>query len=260
MILGDTGKQAHGPLKTFNITTATPRETAITSNLLPSAEGTANQVSYTVQNSDLPVITPNPGSMKYTVGVYVSGKAGAAATTINYRIFKNGVSIAQSNHTATAGQYWTSSHFRWADVAPGDLLEVRVWANVADATIDYSAIQIFPYLTYLAKPGSILKDVVISGTNTVINLTGAGVRSVTPPSTQGISINLSNITSARTTISTSGTNYLFYAMPVHPTLGMFRVEYGDNGGLSTQSNSSATDIRQFRNFLPTFISFREVLR
>lgn len=269
---GDTGKIAYGALKTFAFACATPREVALGSTTLPSAEGVTNQVSFTVQQSDLPTITPNPLSMKYVACVIVSGKVGASATNVSYRIFKNGTSLATTFGAGTATQYWSHNHWRWFDVSAGDVLDVRVWSNQTDTTIDYAGLMIYPAAVVFSKPGTILKDVSYTNGSTSTggsnpNPTGAGVRSVTVVTTSGSSFpiqsntaagSLSGLTSPGTMVS--GTPVPYSAL-VSASTGLFRTANGgDTTATFTQVYNDTTTIRVQKNGIPTTIFFREILR
>lgn len=258
VLLGDTGKVAHGPLKTFTFTMATPREVSLGSSTLPSTEGATNQVSFTIQSSDLPTLSPAPLSFKYLACVIVSGKCGATSTTINYRIFKNGSSVITSNTPAhTANFYWTQSHWRWFDVSIGDVLDVRTWASVTDATIDYAALVVYPANVFLSKVNIILKDFLVS-TPFALTLTGAGVRTTNPQTNNSIFITPSSVSTLNFQVSNVGCN--LYALSPNPTVGTIRMNTGDASAAGSTGFSDATRINYQRNYVPTTISFREILR
>lgn len=262
--LGDTGKIAHGTLKTFSFSTPQFRETflgdagAIT---LPTVEGATNQVSFTVQLSDLPTISPTPFSMKYTASIICAGKVGASATTLNYRVFKNGTSIVQSsNASLTATQYWTQSHHRWFDVLVGDVLDVRLWSNQLDTTLDYYALVIYPTQFSFTKQNVIVKDLTY---NTTV--------SATPSITQGRSAGVGNngglyihpTTSPALVVAVTTGNVVFptYVQNAGTSTYFGKVSWGDfNNNVSNIYTSATVHPDYQRNVLPSTISFREVLR
>jgi hypothetical protein len=257
LLLGDTGKVAYGTLKTMNIAMAAPREIALGSSILPNVEGTINQVSFTIQQTDLPTFSMDPYSVKYTAVIIASGKVGAASTNVSYRTFKNSVStFTSSTNSHTATQYWTQNHFRWFDVAIGDTIEVRLWSNQTDTTLDYCALMIYPTQLYPSKPSLFLKDVDIPNTSALTTLTGAGVR------TTIINTNAQNsyyVSSTGSVGVPNATAVYFYGVMPHPTLGFLRVTNGDTG-LLTNGLTHATQINYQRSAFPAQISFREVLR
>lgn len=267
ILSGDSGKVAVGSLKTFNIQCATPREVSLGTITLPNAEGATNQASFTVLQSDLPVITPSPISMKYAACLIVSGKCITAAT-VNYRIFKNGTSLTTTNSTGTANQFWTQNHFRWYDITVGDILEVRLWSNQTDTNLDYACLIIYPVNIILSKINTILKDLTYTNrTNTSSpDPTGAGLRSITNGNTgNGMFTVASNaaIGSGNGTFGISvisGTPIIFPYL-FSSSLGVFRgANGGDTAVTATQAYSHATNIDIQKNGVPATISFREVLR
>lgn len=267
LLIGDMGRVAVGALKTFNISCATPREVSLGTLALPNAEGTTNQVSFTIQDTDLPTITPNPLSVKYVALILTSGKCTTTAT-VSYRVFKNGTSLTTSNASGAANQFWTQNHWRWYDIAVGDVLEVRQWSNQTDTTLDYACLMIFPANIILSKIGTILKDLTYTNANTANNPTptGAGVRGTTISNTGSIHfpigsnavLGLSSSVFAQGV--TSGTPINIPYLHSHVT-GTIRVLYGgDISGLTTTGNNSATLISLQKNGIPSTVSFREVLR
>lgn len=268
ILWGDTGKVAYGSLKTFNFQTPM-REVSLGTVTLPNAEGTSNQVSFTIQQSDLPTITPNAFSMKYAVLVIASGKCVTAAT-VNYRIFKNGTSLNTSSSTGTANQYWTHNHYRWYDISAGDVLEVRCWSNQTDTNIDYACLLIYPANVVLSKANTILKDLTYTnGTTTSCpKPTGLGLRTVTDDigASNGF-FPINNSVAIGSTNGLIGVGVMSGTPIIFPylwssSLGTFRTNYdGDINGLQTKVGSnSATAMTVIRNGIPASISFREILR
>lgn len=260
IILGEN--KGISSLRTFSMSPGAPREVALGSSLLPNAEGATNQVSFTIQDTDLPTISPAPYSMKFLAQIVVSGKNGATAPVINFRIFKNGVSlvtgVSTSTVTMTANNYWTTNHWRWFDVQVGDVLEVRLWASNADTTIDYAALQVYPANIYFVKPstGLVLKDLAFS-TQPAMTHTGAGVRTMTLVNT-GVCI-ISTATNAGVFLQMINAAISFYALSTNPTVGQLRMQNGgDTNATTTQCYNRASDIALQRNGIPTSVSFREI--
>lgn len=267
VLWGDTGKIAYGTLKTFNIQCATPREVSLGSITLPNTEGITNQASFTVQQTDLPIITPSPVSMKYVACIITSGRCVTGAN-VNYRIFKNGSSVTTTFGATTANNYWSQNHWRWFDVQAGDVLEVRHWSNQTDTTLDYACLMIYPGNVVLSKINTILKDLTftIGTSSSTPTPTGAGVRTVLISNTGNGNFAVASNTTIATGnglfgISvTTGTPPTFPAI-VSSSLGIFRVTNGgDASGTATTVNNHATNISIQKNGVPASISFREVLR
>lgn len=269
ILWGDTGKIAYGPLKTFNFQCATPREVSLGTITLPNVEGATQQVSFTVQQSDLPTITPNAVSMKYSAVLIASGKCVTAAT-VNYRTFKNGTAITggNGNSSGTANQFWSQNHWRWYDVAVGDVLEVRMWSSQTDTNLDYACLMIYPANVVLSKANTILKDLTYTNATTTSNPTptGAGLRSVTVSSTGQAYFPVASNVSASTSNGVYSLAVLSGTPIVLPyiassSLGTFRI--GNGGDVSTtysQGYSNATNINIQKNGIPASITFREILR
>jgi hypothetical protein len=253
--LGDTGKVAYGTLKTFNIALATPRETLLgTPVALPATEPISGQFSFTVQAADLPTITPSPISTKYTALVYAGGKnADAAAQNVNWRVLKNGVSVATGTHTGVpASQFWTHGYFQYMDVVVGDVLEIRLWSPSANVNYDYYSIAISMTRVQLGN-AQINKDV-LYGTGVFSSLVSGTPSAqlthtctVFPSDVNTVGVGLSN-------------NHNFGALKWNATYQAFRTELGDNT-ITTQTFASTTNRPVYRrNAIPGTISFREVLR
>lgn len=255
--IGDSGKATQGTLKKFDITMPTPRETSLGVITLPITEGSTNQVSYTVQTGDLPVITPTQISFKYLATLYVAGKTVTAAT-ISYKIFKNGAMVTSGTNAVAANTFYTFSHFRYFDVVVGDVLEVRTWSNQVDSNIDYGAIKIFPASIYLAPPNVILKDFV-TGAQQAHGFTGAGVRTAIIGNT-GVYVIAVATNAGITTVATVGGNIQIPAFLPNPTVAQIRMAYGDFNPTSTAQLNHATGINIQQNQVPVSVSYREMLR
>lgn len=260
-LIGDNGKSIHGTFKTFNITMATPKEVSLGTLTLPNAEGSTNQVSFTIQQSDLPTFSMSPYGTKYGACIVTSGKSGATFTTVNYKVFKNGSPLTTANTTHTANQYWTQTHWRWLDVLVGDTLEVRHWANVSDANLDYCALVVYPTQLFLANPNILLKDIEISNIHNLVTLTGNGLRPLNITNTSQIGFQVSsNTTQSGALLLNTSTALTIYSAMQHQTMGFMRTNWLDLNGLATSGVSHATNISYQRNTIPSQITFREMLR
>jgi hypothetical protein len=258
-LLGDTGKSQVGPLKNYVITLATPRETLLgTALTLPTTEPATSQVSFTVQSADLPIISPSV-PLKYYGVPNVSGKVGATAAVISYRVLKNGVSIAQaSGASATATQFWTHSHYRLFDVQIGDVLEVRYWANQTDVTLDFYGFVVYPSQPDVFKRGTVTKDFTFSNPITVPDFIST---TFTTSTTVSYFIHPNTGTAWNITASNASHPVVFSAFSPNPTYGVFRIGSGEGNGLpQTFQGVSATQRQITKQWLPSTFTFREVLR
>lgn len=257
LLLGDTGKGQIGSLKTFTITSATPRETLLTGGgvlTLPTTEPGTSQVIFTVQSSDLPTISPDV-PMKYNASLIVSGKIGAVASIINYRVLKNSVSVAQASMAnAASTQYWTHTHWRTFDIKVGDVLEVRYWAAQADVNLDFYGLLVCPSQPITHKPGAILKDVALSNVSL-----GVEFSTITATNVGGSNFHLYPTTSSA--ISAAHNSAITYSvlMP-NISFGLFRSNNSEQFAAVSNSNVNATQRQVQRQWIPLGISFREILR
>jgi hypothetical protein len=256
-LLGDTGKLAQGPLKTFNLSFATPTETLLGTPVgsLPTANPGTPQITITVQTSDLPIISPSPKSLKYSATLYAAGKnTDAASQTINYQCYKNGVAIpgATGSQAVATNTFWTLSNYRFYDIAVGDVLGVSLWCASANMNYDYYALTVYPTRVELGN-SYINRDVAYS--NGIGPILTAGVPSI--QNANGFMI----YPCTSTTILIQSVNTLtFGTLTWNSTYQSFRTDRTDNT-IGTGATTHATN-RPFyqRNVIPGSISFREVLR
>jgi len=126
---------------TLDITYKPAVETLLdTPEPLPTSEPAEPQVSYTVQESDLPTLSMNVYSKVWVAWIIVAGYCPSAAT-VYYRMLKNGVSVASGSNSVSAGNYYTRVSYFY-DVKVGDVLGVKLWSSVADSDWRYKAYQI----------------------------------------------------------------------------------------------------------------------
>lgn len=254
-ILGDTGKMAHGKLKTFTFTFPTPRETLSgTPTALPSSNPGTPQVTMTIQQSDLPIITPEPLSTKYSAILYVAGKNTDAATqSVSYQVYKNGSAVAGAtgSQSVTANTFWTHSHHRFFDVSVGDVLGASIWCPSVNVNFDYFALIVYPTRPLLGK-SAINKDVSYGVT------TSPSLSSGTP---NVVSAQNPNIQPTNTTLNLALNSALtFGSLTWHSSTNAFQLLYADSS-ITTAPDSHATNRPSYRRaMVPTSISFREVLR
>lgn len=249
-------REVLGPLKTFTITSGTARETLLgTPETLPTTEPGTGQFSYTIQQSDLPTISPSV-PMKYNAFVVVSGKAGATAAAISYRVLKNGISQATAQvgtTNGTANQFWCHTHWRTSDVVVGDVIEVKYWSSTSDAYYDFRGLVVAPTQPDCSKRGTVLRDLkwstVLSSLNpftTGFTVANAAASAVFPSTTSSVSINVATNTPWGTVLPWT-------------TYGLFKNSQGDNNSTTYVGSSNATARNMQKMLFPTLFSYREVI-
>ncbi len=132
-------------LKTLTITLQSPQETLQgTPTTLPTSEPSAGneQVSYTVQASDLPTFNVSPASKVWVAYVFVAGKF-TTAGSLSFRMKKNGASVTSGSGSVSANLYYTRMCCFY-NVQVGDVLKVALWSNRSDSNWDYNAFSVYP--------------------------------------------------------------------------------------------------------------------
>jgi hypothetical protein len=197
--------------------------------------------------------------MKHFGVVLCSGKAPSGGS-ISYRVLKNGVSQASGTSAAAVNQFWTHTYYNFGEVQIGDVLEVRLWANVTDIYMDFNAIWGAPSQPEVTKRGTLLKD---------LNWTGitnpSGSNTFKPETITALSVlNLSNTSTmfwyplALTAVSYSIAlnTSAFYAQP-WSNYGLWRTNQGD--ALSSVYVQNHATNRNYQRFsYPNAFQFREV--
>lgn len=271
ILQGDPGKAAVGTLKTFTISYPTLFErlqgTPLSVPNVASIPGTAID-TYTVQTSDIPTINGSRTlSARYCAQLTVSGKNNDSVNrTLNYQINKNGTSAVSGTFTANAGQMWTVvAYFR--DVTSSDVIDVYVWCTASTLiNYDFLGIAVIPTGVQLSSSKTYLyKDVtyVIGNNAAFTNATNQG-------SSGNWYLNPYYFTSVTTSnaqnLQLSSGTWIFPFIYFPPQAGSTplpahfgRVNNGDI--LQGQVNFNHATLRSyFKQFYPTSISFREVLR
>lgn len=265
---GDTGKIAYGPLKTFNISLASPinetlQGTPITLGTSEPASGGTGVTSYTIQSSDLPTITPAPYSIKYCAYVVVSGRnTSGASVSVNYSIYKTPSGgtqaqvVAPTVQTVANNLYWTETHYRFYDVQVGDILEVRNWASVASGvTLDYCALVIYPTRIEITK-STMVRDL-----NYTMN-SGAVLTLGTPNPAVGANWNVYLVNNQSLSQVGNSVDMKFTVASINLSANGFsgRQANGD-ATLSTGPQTHATNHPYYyKGAFPSKITFRELLK
>lgn len=258
VLLGDTGKVAHGTLKQTNITLPTPRETTGVGLTLPTTEPGTPQISYTVQASDLATFSGNPLGVQHIPVIYAAGRIGAATTTINYRISVNGASQFQSNNAnIAANNYYTHSFFRYVPLSVLDVVTVSLWSSQADTTLVYHAFTTCWTRPQLTKSGTIVKDVAYAASTAFPTLT----LQPTPSAVSGTN----GFKALPTNLSTVGLSFTAAAITISAmipdaTAGFGKCSNGDDSNFVQFASHATNQFSQFKNNMPASISFRDVLR
>jgi hypothetical protein len=265
-LLGDTGKIADGTLKTFNITYPSAYEKLLGTPISVPNQGTLPGTpidTYTVTSSVFPTIAPNPISVKYTGMLILSGKNTDSATkTINYQINKNGSNVLAGTFSATNAQYWTDMFFKFMDVAIGDVIDIYLYCSTsALINYDYVAFTIVPTQLFLSK-ATLIKDASFNvSLNSTLSLGTPNSSFTAPWYVYPSTVVSSTAYSVQMTANVSGLSF----NPQVNAYSFGRAQYGDSSGYGNgiyiASNNHATNHPYYvRNYAPTQISFREVLR
>lgn len=230
--------------------------TAQTSTIgLPASNpGSASaQVSYTIQISDLPSITPNPVSVVYTPIILVAGyNTDAATQTVNFQIYKNGTSITTGSGSVTTGQAWTYNLMSFYNIAAGDILTASFWATSSNVTLDYQCLQVYP--TRMIPGNSKINTNVSFSTNIPSFPIGSSVGGV--PIVSGT---LSVFPTNASGVSFSPTNNTPYpAMSWNSTYGCGQL-FGGDGYQNCHLNVYSSRPYFYRNNFLSQLTFRELL-
>jgi len=220
-----------------------------TPETLPTAEPTTPQIGYTVQDSDLPVLSLNCYKKVYVAVVFGAGKFPTTGL-LYYRMKKNGASVYSSSSYVLANYYYTVQAF-FFDVKVGDLLELAFWSSVSDSNWDYKAFHV------------LVTRVIVLNKPRLMAPCNFAALSIQPVLTLG---NPTYTTHAlypyHDDISlpsfTGATSYTF----LYPkdTYGIFRIYFGDysNPNTATVRTSSTNRPYYYCNYVPTQINFRGV--
>lgn len=250
---GDSGLASVGTLKTFTTSLATPQETLLSTPLaLPTSLPATAQVSYTLQASDFPTITPTPLDVKYCAVVMTCGKnTSASSETLTYQVGTNGTFTGNIGGSVVATNlFWNQSHYRWLDVAVGSLLEIKLFATSASVNLDYYALFIYPTRMKVTNC-PVVQDIEYTFSSPTLVL-GTPVSRISAQ----LAIYPSNATNIFHNPNT--TPFRIGAMGPHPTYQLGRINYGD-WATSTDSVYHATNRPWYNaNQYPSKLTFREV--
>jgi len=109
---------------------------------LPTSEPATSQIIYTVSEDDLPSLNMGFEQALIIAAIYAAGRNwDSVGRTVYWRMIKNGSSLANGSFTVSTTYYWTLNSF-FHDVAIGDVLELRLWANSSNVYLRYEARQL----------------------------------------------------------------------------------------------------------------------
>jgi hypothetical protein len=243
-----------GSKKTFTVSYATPRESLESSPItLPTSEPADPQITWTVLDSDLPVITPKPFSVKYVACVYGAGKF-VTTGTLYWRMTKNGTSVANGSASIAANTFYTVNAF-FLDVLPGDVLGLKLWSSVSDSNWDYKAIFCYPTRFFpfpLLNYKQILAKVKVWNSDSPTLFPTLTLGNPTPWNPL-YPWQLWTESGTQATVLIGGTTTVtFNIFSPHATYGVYRVGYyGDVGNANTASVQTDATYRPkyYRNYL-----------
>jgi hypothetical protein len=242
-----------GPLKTLTITLQSPQETLQgTPTTLPTSEPSEGneQITCTVQSSDLPTFSVSPGSKVWVAYVYAGGKF-VTAGSLYWRMKKNGVSVANGSGTVSANLYYTRL-FCFYNVEVGDVLKISLWSNRSDSNWDYNAYFVYP--TRICVSSRLRAMLNVTYTNmqyTALTLGAPHVYNVASSYTcHDDLLNVNTAEDQKVTLLYNGKTNDY---------GLFRVTHGDAlsaDGSPTQSTDASYRPNYWREDIPTTITFR----
>ena len=240
MFLTDDGSGVEiQPQKIINITYALPRETLLGTPVSIGGQATEPvnpTFSYTIQNSDLPTFDIAPNAVKYAAYLYAYGKnLSGDWRTINYKYFKNGISVISGNAGSSNNCYWTYSAMCFNDVKVGDILSAKMWYQWGNIDIRYHSLVIVPDNIKLADDNTLITELSVSQINPAILTGGTTYKSMPILYQMGYNNNVSisgvGNDIAKTKAAFIDTNY-----------GLYRLTYGDFSNV-VEVSDNATPLR-----------------
>lgn len=256
---GDTGKVYTGVLKTFTMNQPNPRETLSGSpTSLPTTNPTNSgaQVSFTIQQSDLPTMAPDVASKQYCALVIVGGKnADAATQTVNSQIYQNGTSKGTASSSVTTNTFWTHNLYFTNNVNVGDTINVSLWATSVNVNYDYICLMVIMTKILYVPRQSIMTNFSVVTASDVHPTLGTPQASSSAP----YNIYLTPSALGNTTVGMSGNGNLDTLKAVNTTFNLVASYFDTQQSNFTSTN--ATNRPQYRTiYYPKTVSFREIGR
>jgi hypothetical protein len=172
------------------------------------------------------------------------------AGTINWRMKKNGASVATSSSSVAANTYYTLQAY-FLDVAVGDILELALWSNQTNSNWDYKAYQILVTRVILFNKPRLLSPCKFSAMPLQPTLSYGSVRFTYDLYVQHLDFSLYSAIFADTT---------FNALYPLDTYGLWRIQRGDYNISNTGEITTSSTTRPYydQNRVPTQITMRGV--
>lgn len=225
-----------GHLEQVTITYPTPTEYYNPSGtLLPLTEPASSQVSYTIQQSDLPIFSDPRARCQWSAVLIVGGKNNIAASkTLMFRILKNGASVyASTSNSVSSNYYWTLNSEHFFDAKVGDTIEARFWCTSDATSLDwrYSTFYVRPTRFFFGDKKDIFFDFGVA--SSVFPTLTAGVSPFLasyPTETNAVSPYYLYVTglSGSTTYCTLYNGQTVFALVQSDTYGLAKTHYGDH--------------------------------
>lgn len=214
---------------------------------LPTSEPDTPQFSWTVSQSDLPDIYPQPLLYLYVAFVFLGGKnTSTSSITLYWKMLRNGVVVATGSGSVSAGYYWTLNA-RYLGIEPNDVLEIKLWTSASGVNYDYKAYQVL-----------VTRLVTAEALNSVCSVYFASMYSQdlylgNPYYVTSYGIYVYHLDYTIYTNLTSPTS--FDILMPKSNYGLFRVYYGDVTGANTATIATSSTYRPYyyRNYVPNVI-------
>lgn len=262
-------KSVSGVVKQINISipktwensiTLNPNDTSFTTSL-PTTQTSTIGMTYTIQQSDFPVITPISTYALYSACAYLGGHNATGSTvTLYWTVYKNGATIASSSYTVSNNWFWALSIYPTAfqNIQVGDIINIQVWASSINMTYDYCACNVYASRIISNKLNQVVKDLTFSNFATPIY---TGFQSIDGGSSLG-TVYIENPVVYCGTGTNYGMNILttttFPIYQQQSTYGIFRGNIGDQA-INNGFVSGHSSIRYFQyNRIPQTITYREL--
>lgn len=262
VLYGDTGKVSYGTLKETTINYPPILQEMVNMGLiLPTSEPATPQISFTVQESDIPTFSGHaPFSYSIVPLLYACGKNSTVSTTLNFRMKINDVSINNGNNSGqSANFFYTYTVNRYAPVQVGDVVSFSLWSPQSDVTLDYACFTTTITRMQLAPMEAILKDVKFGVGFAYPTPTAQAPTPTMAASTQPfVNLPSTNVGSSINVVTSSSVQHTMYALIQDPAFKIGRCSYGDTMNTIAIALNVSNKFMYYRNWMPTTISFREI--
>jgi hypothetical protein len=257
---GDTGKAFNGVVKSFTQAN-TARESLLGSPVsLPTSNplNAGAQLSFTVQQSDLPTISPSANSInQYCAYVIVGGKnTDSASQTVYSYVYQNGTQKGNTNNVVATNTFWTHCLYYTQSVQVGDVINIALYSTSVNMNYDYYYFIVLPSKVLYTPIKTIMTDITINVASDTAPTLG------NPNSSVNSSFYVMNGPSAANSLGISTGNTSLDVAKVFnsaSSYGWLRSYYEVNGGTYTSTHASYRPY--YRNIMyAKTVSFRELGR